>query len=51
MFVETMVEFYTKKESPTPRKPWNSPKTKCFIKLGSTNLWKKSETALGHAIG
>lgn len=30
MLVEAKVEFYTKKESPTPRKPWNSPKTKMF---------------------
>ena len=51
MPVETKVEFYTKKRVQRLGNLGTLLKQKCFIKLCSTNLWKKSETALGHTIG
>lgn len=51
MPVETKVEFYTKKRVQRLGNLGTLLKQKCFIKLCSTNLWKKSETALGDAIG
>ena len=51
MLVETKVEFYTKKRVQRLGNLGTLLKQKCFIKLCSANLWKKSEITLGRAMG